>query len=124
MAEWIQGGTDTRVFPGPRRLTTAGELILNVNDGIPEDNTEGWRVTVVQKRPDPAPPPSAGPALEVEAIQFVQSIQNSTNGVPLVRGKRAIARVFVHSGTSGSLPNVTGRLTATRVSDGFAFPPP
>jgi Mg-chelatase subunit ChlD len=56
------------------------------------------------------------PSVAVDHIEVVQVIQDPDNGVPLVKGKTAVARVFLREdGTNltSSLTGIAGTLTAT-----------
>jgi hypothetical protein len=61
-------------------------------------------------------PLPAGARFGLDAVEVTQSIQDTSNFVPLIAGKRTIARAYLHlkSPPGGVIRNVTGTLIATR----------
>jgi hypothetical protein len=55
---------------------------------------------------------SAIPTVEfdITGIEITQGIQNLSNGVPLIAGKRTVARVYVQSTSGAAVPGVYARL--------------
>ena len=94
----------------------SGVLSLLPNDDRPTDNSRGWTVYVDHTTPNPLPPPFGTPAINITAIEVVQTIQQVGNSVPLVAGHRTIVRAFVSSGQSTPVSNVTGRADFTSIA--------
>ena len=90
-----------------------GEIFLLANDASPYDNEGGWRVTLRRHFPDPG-----APALAVDAIEIVQTIQRPDNSVVLVSGKPTIVRAYPTGGT-GAIERVTGECSVS-FGDGTA----
>jgi len=99
-----QGGTDRTITVG----SSGGEVFLLANDATPDDNTDGWLVSLERHFPD------AGAAvLAIDAVELTQAIQRPDGTVPLVAGKSTVVRVYP-TGGSDRLANVTGECRVRR----------
>jgi uncharacterized repeat protein (TIGR01451 family) len=59
---------------------------------------------------------------QIMGIEITQAIQDLNNSVPLIAGKRTLARVYVRTqGPTTTIPNVTGFLSACRPTPGTRF---
>lgn len=108
---WMQGGNN-RSF----RCPIDGTLTFAANDGLPDDNTGGWSVTVTVTTPEPFV--GAAVRLNIARLEFIQSMQRTDNSIPLLAGKQTLVRAFVNSGRGDPAPvPVTGTLEV-RYEDG------
>lgn len=104
-----QGGYDLTVTHN----APSGVLSLLPNDDRPTDNSRGWTVYVDHTTPNPPP---GTPALDITAIEVVQTIQQVGNTISLATGHRTVVRAFVGSGQATPVANVTGRADFTAIA--------
>lgn len=93
------GLNETTLRPAAQRLLTAVE-----SGALPCAGTTPAGTT-------PSATAPAGSAVRIDHLEVVQVVQDTTNSVPLVPGKKTVVRAFVRSTGKSPVPNVTGTLS-------------